>query len=148
MYVCVIEICYFVVWSPEQLYIEEVYRDTQFFQEYMEKIDNFVTNVVLSEVIGCWFIRKEQTVNVIDIQSISTSLKEVSNTNSNNLPAPADIFCICKRPDDGNMMTLCDNENCKSGQWFYLKCLNIKCVPKGPGLQKRTLVRKFIFCTC
>jgi len=82
----------------------------------MEKIDSFITDVVLPEVIGCWLTRREQTANAIDAQSTSAPLKEVSSTNSNNLPAPTNIFCICKRPDDNSKMIFCDSENCKSGQ--------------------------------
>ena len=84
MYVC----------NITSLYVKEVHRGTHFFQEYMEKTDNFVIHVVLPEVIGCWFTRREQTVNAIDVQSTNAPLKEVSNTISNELPAPAHILYL------------------------------------------------------
>jgi len=129
MNICEIGICYFVVWSPEQLYIEEIHRDNHFFQRHIDKIDCFITNVVLPEVIGCWFTRNESAP---DVQSTRVPLEEVTNGNSRNPPKPdVDVFCVCKKPDDGSKMILCENENCRSGKWFHLKCLNIKRVPKG-----------------
>ena len=41
-----------------------------------------------------------------------------------------DIFCVCKSEDDGSEMIMCEAENC-SIEWFHIRCLNIRRVPKG-----------------
>lgn len=40
------------------------------------------------------------------------------------------FFCICRKPDTGSTMILCDNSIC-SIKWFHIECLNMKKIPRG-----------------
>ena len=40
-------------------------------------------------------------------------------------------YCYCKGKDDGSKMICCENDNCRSGQWFHFRCLNIRRAPRG-----------------
>lgn len=53
-------------------------------------------------------------------------------------PGPAadeseDVFCVCRKEDDGCKMIGCDNGDCAVG-WYHLACLGLKKVPKGQWL--------------
>ena len=39
-------------------------------------------------------------------------------------------YCVCRGPDDGRKMICCDNSLC-TVQWYHVRCLKLKNVPKG-----------------
>ena len=49
--ICEIDICYFVVWSPEEMYIEEVKKDTEFFSALLPAV----------KVTAHWFTKTAAT---------------------------------------------------------------------------------------
>jgi len=116
--VCMVDLCHFVIWAPDMVHIEEIHKDSQFFDECLKSVDKLLVWAVLPEVIGCYF-SKPRRVPCDDVASAS-ALEEGEKT-----------YCYCNGMDDGSKMILCENEDCMSGQWFHLKCLNMKRAPKG-----------------
>ena len=46
--ICELDICYFVVWSPEEMHIEEVKKDTEFFSALLPGINSFLLKGVFT----------------------------------------------------------------------------------------------------
>ena len=59
------------------------------------------------------------STNDLSQSAASTSSGEVQN-----------LYCYCRKPEDGCMMIGCDNPNCKI-EWYHIKCLKLKHIPKG-----------------
>ena len=129
--VCEIDMCYFVVWSPNEAVCVEIFRDQFFFEECLTIVDDFVTKAILPEVIGQYFTRQPQKTKKRPLSESCSP--NTTTTSSCDTSADSETYCICKGPDDGRRMICCDNENCSNGQWFHLKCmkLSMKKVPKG-----------------
>ena len=124
--VCEFDLCYFIVWSPNELICIEITRDQSFFEQYLSTINNFITKAILPEDIGQYFMRKPQKIKKQPLsESYSTNVATTSDDISH--------YCICKRPDDGSIMICCDNDNWTNGQWFHLECMKMskEKVPKG-----------------
>ena len=123
------EYCDFVVWSPEMLYIERIVPDSVWWAEKSEQGMLFHAKCVMPELCMKYFTTKSVLVpsNGV-VQSGSTSK-----------------YCICGGEDDGQQMVCCDNENC-CVQWYHVKCLKVKRVPKGkwfcPQCKSETVKRK------
>lgn len=63
-----------------------------------------------------------------------TSVKPTSTRRSKRIqsvliqrPDP-ELWCICRRPDDGSTMILCDNDQCLI-KWFHVECLKMVAIP-------------------
>ncbi len=48
----------------------------------------------------------------------------ISEPNLDEMEEPEQLYCTCKMPETGDMIQ-CENENCKSGQWFHYDCVGI-----------------------
>ena len=53
----------------------------------------------------------------------------VSRKMDNNIDNSGKNYCVCDRPEFGNMIA-CDNVSCKL-EWFHYGCVNITRVPRG-----------------
>ena len=113
-----VEKCFFVVWTPDILHVEEILIDTSFFEANMTAANILIERAVLPEIIGCWFTKPREE-------------SEPVNASSSSSTSDKDTYCYCNRIDDGSKMICCDNDNCPSGQWFHYKCVNIKRAPRG-----------------
>ena len=129
--ICEFQLCYFVVWSPEELHVEEINRDASFFAELVPAVDRFLVRCILPEIIGRWYTR--QSVAALDAGAIPTgSAGELDVTSDNNLTdTTKEVYCICKGIDDGRRMVMCENDDCKSGTWFHFECMNLTRKPRG-----------------
>ena len=124
-----IDNCYFVVWSPEEMYIEEVKRDIEFFSALLPAVNNFQLKGVLLEVIAHWFTKTAAAVmtdcNGDTSNTLDSSEFPGSSNNCTNNTVSKEMYCLCNGPDDGRRMILCENEHCSSGTWFHFECLSI-----------------------
>lgn len=41
-----------------------------------------------------------------------------------------DLWCICRKPDDGQLMVACDHAKCAI-TWFHSHCVGLTSAPKG-----------------
>lgn len=86
----------------------------------MQKATEFVKYGVLPELLGKWYTRNtavgaQETIN--------------STCRTEDPPQTDTRFCYCKEEKDDNLIG-CDGNSC-SIEWFHMKCLRIKRVPKG-----------------
>lgn len=113
-------VCTFVENEQNDLHIERLAKDSEFWTNCIEKAHCFFKTCVLPELLGKWYTRSNQVYAV----SFDTSV-----TGSHNESRSDQEFCYCKGPEEGTMIA-CDNPNCMI-EWFHLECLKIQSVPKG-----------------
>ena len=152
--------CFFIVWTPERLHIEEIQPNESFFEANVTAANVLIQKAILPEIIGCWFTKPRQdsmdnapscTDNCEEISSASSTVN-TSGTGNNEDPLCAGntqntgsdnecaTYCYCSGRDDGTKMICCDNANCASGQWFHYRCVNIKRAPRGKWFCKECRV--------
>lgn len=90
--------CDFVIWSPQELFIERIDFDIIFCAARINKATKFHKTVILPELFGRYYTKK----------SVSNILPE---------------YCLCKGHDDGRPMVSCSNDNCET-QWFHADCVS------------------------
>ncbi|KAK4884885.1 hypothetical protein RN001_001156 [Aquatica leii] len=91
--------CDFVVWSPQEIFLERIYFNEDFWAaEYLKALD-FHKKVILPELLGRYYTNDSPT-----------------------------SWCWCKSFDDGRPMIKCENDTCNI-QWFHLDCVNLTDVP-------------------
>ena len=138
--ICNYNFCDFVVWAPyTQLFVQRIFVDKEVQNKIIEKATAYHMLIVMPEICFKHFSakRKVELSTIAEIRRCDIDLKETTvqsevdkenvdlNNNSN-----VETFCICKEPDDGSQMIMCDNEKCCT-KWFHVRCLSIKRVPKG-----------------
>lgn len=136
--ICEFQLCYFVVWSPEELHVEEINRDARFFAELLPAVDRFLVKGILPEIIGRWYTRQSviRPTSESDAAAIPTGsvgeLDVITSGNDVNFTSTTkEVYCICNGIDDGRRMVMCEDENCKSGTWFHFECINLTRKPRG-----------------
>ena len=120
-----------MLWSPEEIHIEQVKRDIECFSSLLPAVDDFILKGILPEVTAHWFSQMALIDNS-DTADVSDST-EITGTNSSQTDNTVnkEMFSVCNGPDDERRMVLCENEHCSSGTWFYFDCLNITRKPRG-----------------
>ena len=106
MYVTGAFACDFVVWTTVGLHVDRVERDEEYIENLTSKMDNFVMEYLIPELIS----RKLDYLNEINASDKSS------------------VFCLCKRPAFGKMIT-CGNDDCMIEQFHY-ECVNLKRKPQ------------------
>lgn len=105
MYVTNREFCDFVVWSPQEMFVERIKINKDFLKQAIHRALEFHKKVIVPELLARFFTR---------------SLNSKTNV----------LWCVCKRPDTGEPMLQCDNDECAI-QWYHLKCVSLTDVPEG-----------------
>lgn len=108
MYVCKVNICYFVTWTPINYCVSKVQYSEQFTHDMVERINSFWITCVLPKIIS---LKSDGCVSA-HAQSIS----------KNN------IYCKCQKEKDEDMVG-CDNNDCKL-KWFHFSCVGLKTKPR------------------
>ena len=98
--------CDFVCWTLEDIYIERIFYDQEFFLSMEEKLCRFFVSVLFPRVL-------------------TGSEKEKAP----HLSEATGVFCYCRKGEQGDMI-LCDSPNCKYG-WFHFPCVNLSSTPTG-----------------
>ena len=75
---------------------------------------SFHAKYVMPELCVKYFSKKYVLVNNNDVNKVSSNVEQ---------------YCINRGIDDGSRM-ICDSDHCGT-QWFHVKCLKTKHVPKG-----------------
>ena len=122
--------CDLVVWTEKDVHIERIYPDEEFWYQKLPKVQHFFTTAILPELLGRFYSRN-QTSDLIHSDSTSdpeSSLSSVSQPSSSSQSVPAQSYCYCHGPDEGDMVG-CDNPSCLY-QWFHFDCLGLKSQPK------------------
>ena len=98
--------CDFFVWTEKDTFPETIRVDTEIQADILSKSKSLFCNVLLKEFVGKYF------------------------TNSTNSDKSQDKWCICKMSEDEDDLIMCESKSCKI-QWFHIKCMRIKKIPKG-----------------
>ena len=108
---CNARYCDFVVWSPNDFFVEGIYPDVNFMDSAIEKVSVFIKVGVLPELLGKWYSKENQSV------ILSLENKDAGEESSEN------VGCYCRDKEDGKMIA-CNNKDCAI-QWFHTTCLRI-----------------------
>lgn len=132
--------CDFVVWSEVDFFMERINFDKDFWNSESQKATSFHKKVILPELLAKAFTKKQEhlteRVEVVapkeNVPSASceescSEIKLVQHDEKTSLSQ--ELWCVCRKPDDGSKMVMCDNKNCKI-KWFHRICLDIKRLPK------------------
>lgn len=106
----------FVVWTKQDIHIERINRDTEFFDTKLSKVNDLYVSAILPELLAKW-----HTSPKVD--------------NSDLLAANA-LFCYCRAQFDDSLVLICGNYTCLFKK-FHLKCC---------GLSRRPYLHKVWFC--
>ena len=118
MLVLNIDVCDFVVWTPNVTIVTTVIRDTAFGNKIVQDCSKFFGQCVLPELVTRRYENRT-------LAPLPASPSQPSSSHDK-------LYCYCQQlaTDDGRVMVGCDNENCQY-EWFHLECLKRKTVPKG-----------------
>ena len=124
----------FVLWTKDDLHIERIYPDENFWLASVDCVKLFFETSILVELLGKFYSRAiKQTVHMSAEEASCSGPPSVQNvdervekgrTDTN----PVQLYCYCQGPEEGDMVG-CDNNSC-TYQWFHLHCLKLKSHPQ------------------
>ena len=123
LFVCDVDFCDFCVCTfgdKSDIYIERIHKNQVFWDDCVKKAKNVFNACLLPELIGHWYTQPRIMGNKSQHAELSATI---------TTPTSNDVYCYCHGPEKGRMIG-CDNPDC-SIQWFHIKCLKLKIVPKG-----------------
>ena len=112
-----------------------------FWSKCVSKSTEFFRVCIMSELLGRWYTRcrsicsdnePSATNNLhltLQLQPNHSS-SAISNPLSQDLPDPSTLPSLSELHPESEQMIACDNSNYKI-EWFHIKCLKIKTIPKG-----------------
>ncbi|KAI4468024.1 exonuclease phage-type/recb c-terminal domain-containing protein [Holotrichia oblita] len=98
--------CDFAIWGPNELYLERVLFDEDFWASESSKAIEFHSKVIMPELLGRFFTRTAEE-------------------------AVLETWCLCEGIDDGRPMICCDNDDCLV-KWHHLECAGLEDIPSEP----------------
>ncbi|VDI60785.1 Hypothetical predicted protein [Mytilus galloprovincialis] len=114
MYVHDVNLCDLVIYTSKVTAIFYILRNDVFIKDMITKLKDFHIRHVMTELLT---------------RQLENKIKQVPLRNDK-------LYCYCRSKDDGKEnMIGCDNPQCKT-QWYHLKCLKMKRIPKGQWLCK------------
>ena len=105
------EYCDFIVWTSEDVQVERIYPNWEFWLDCVSCAELLFKNSILPKPLGNLFSRVPET-------------QTLSSTPEHQSPPTCEVYCHCQGPEDGDMVG-CDNRKC-SHKWFHLSCFNLK----------------------
>ncbi len=126
LHVCKVDYCDFVMWTEQNVVIERITTDRDFFDSLIEHIEHFFKYGMLPEIIGKWYTRKPIADSTGIVPQPSTSVASLEVKDNEDYER---CWCYCNQPSFGTMIG-CDNNKC-SIEWFHCECLRLRCPPKG-----------------
>lgn len=110
--ICRKTFCDFIVWTPNGLFTQRIYKDQHYVEKIVKKVTSFYVESMLPELMT----HRLQ----------STSSEDVTSTSTYSAPT---LYCSCRREEHGKMIQ-CENPTCKYG-WYHYSCIGMKRAPKG-----------------
>lgn len=109
--------CDFVLWTNEDIHIERIYPDEEFWLSCIQKAQVIFKTAILPELLGKLFSRPPKKL-----------LSELSTEPGPSSDTAAECYCYCKGPERHNMIA-CDNPVCPYA-WFHFDCLKLTAPPQ------------------
>ena len=122
-------VCTFPQNQVDDIYIERIGKDSQFWTDCINKAHHFFATCILPELLGKWYTRSNR-VYAIDFGASSSNIASGSSMTYSEETTRQRYYCYCRGSEETGDMIGCDNDECKI-EWFHLACLKIKTVPKG-----------------
>lgn len=110
--------CDFVVWTTKGQEIQRVLPVSDYLLSNINHLRKIYVNNIMPELMTRRMKEKGEEP--------STILSDSTNV---------DLYCYCRKPDDGSQMIACEEEGCKY-EWFHLTCLKLVRVPRGAYICK------------
>jgi len=117
--------CDFVVFTNNDIVIERLYPETDFWMENVEKSKLLFKRAILPELVGRFFSRPPPAPLLSP--SEQDSRQESEDGDMEVECGKSTVYCYCQGPDEGEMVA-CDNPRCIY-QWFHLECLYLDTPP-------------------
>jgi len=118
LYVCNKDFSDFVVWSQQDIHIERILPNREFWDSISTAASAFFQQALLPELVANYYSRTA-AANTQDIEAATSS-------NSVHLDQ---TWCSCNGKEEGRMIA-CDNSDCLI-EWFHYQCVGIKRKSKG-----------------
>ena len=99
----------FVLWTPQELFMQQIQFDLYFFDEVYTRVEEFIRTGVLPELLGKWC--------TVPHLSLSANLENVPEG------------CYCGNPVDDTDILSCTSKQCKRKR-FHMSCMKLSRVPK------------------
>lgn len=112
--------CYFVAWSAKNIFYEKITFNDEFWSEKKAKALLFHENVVMPELLGKHFTKKQRS---------QTQVKSQPGTSQTSQGIVGKLCYTCKMPESGRKMVMCNNYSCNI-KWFHSSSVKLKVVPK------------------
>ncbi len=114
-------VCTFSQDGQNNLYIERINKDQEFWDTCVQRAEHFIRTSILPELLAKWYTRSNK------IYAIAFDTPGSSKEGSSNCMEK--LYCYCNQPESGDMIG-CDNVDCPI-EWFHFECLKIKNAPIG-----------------
>ena len=95
--ICRKTFCDFIVWTPNGLFTQRIYKDQHYVEKIVKKVTSFYVESMLPELMT----HRLQ----------NTSSEDVTSTNTYRAPT---LYCSCRGEEQGKMI-LCENPTCQYG---------------------------------
>ena len=112
--------CDFVLWTNEDIHIERIYPDEEFWISCIGKAEVIFKTAILPELLGNFFSRPPK--NPISV------LPSLSDEPGPSPSTAAESYCYCRGPERDDMIA-CDNPTCPY-VWFHFDCLKLSTTPR------------------
>lgn len=99
-----LDFAFFVVWTPQDMFIEKIDKDSEYFQQQLDKVTELYKSAVLPELLAKWYSKPRE----------SSSSQQASL-----------LFCYCREEDGASLVLSCSGTSCIFKK-FHLKCCGLK----------------------
>ena len=114
------------------MHIERIHKNSEFWNNCVEKANWFFRTCFLPELMGSWLTRpfvvdssEGHSAQASEGLNSQTDIRDTAVCQSSNsqLDTPP-TYCYCGGPEFGRMLA-CDNKDC-SIEWFHIECLELE----------------------
>lgn len=111
------QFAHFVVWTEQDLHIETIKCDNEFFNCHLPRANEVYKVAILPELLAKWFTQPKE----------DSSDTQLANK----------LFCYCRVKDEESLVLICSGSLCVFRK-FHMRCC---------GLSRRPSVNRAWFCT-
>lgn len=142
MHIANVNYCDFLVWAPQQVFLQRIRYDAAFFQNAYKQVVLFIKTGVFPELLGKWYSKPRHTSTTTATEhhhnnapTPTTTTKQSQNaptattSTAHHHNAPTAMGCYCGKPREISDEVTCTAGNCVR-KYFHRSCLKLTRVPK------------------
>ena len=103
LHVTGLQFAHFFVWTEQDLHIEMIERDPEFFNTHLQKVNEVYKVAILPELLARWYTKPKESY--------------ITQPGSN-------LFCYCRVQDDVSLVLVCKGSSCVFKK-FHLNCCGL-----------------------